>query len=193
MYDVLHDIAILRSILNDFVPFIRSDIVFWQLSDSGPFLNRYPKLTIAGILFCRGKLTTVECQLDHKIQEEKKKLIVSLSEHLSKWQANVKRKTLIEILGRLHSWEMYIAECIEDASDCSQHYLEEVYGRVYIQLLLDIVDNTKEANNIRARINKCDANLYKVFRKGQFVWDNALQIAFPSKDQWYLYGRPKTS
>ena len=127
MYDVLHDIAILRSILNDFVPFIRSDIVFWQLSDAGPFLNRYPKLTIAGILFCRDKLTTVECQLDHEIQEEKNKLIVSLSEHLSKWHANVKRKTLIEILGRLHSWEMYIAECIEDASACSQHYLEEVY------------------------------------------------------------------
>ena len=193
MYDVLHDIAILQSILNDFVPFIQSDIVFWQLSDPGPFLNRYPKLTIAGTLFCGRKLTTVECQLDHKIQDEKKKLIVSLSEHLDKWHANVTRKTLIEVLGRLRSWEMYIAECLEDASECSQYYLEEVYGRVYIQLLLDVLDNTKEADNIRARIKKSDANLCRGFRKEKFVWDNALQIAFPPKDQWYLYGRPKTS
>ena len=193
MYDVQHDIAILRSILNDFVPFIQSDVVFWQLSDSGPFLNRYPKLTVAGTLFCKHKLETVDGQLDHKIQKEKRKLILCLNEHLSKWHANVKRKTYVEILGRLRSWEMYIVECLEDANDCSQHYLEEVYGRVYIQLLLDVLDKTKETHTILARINKCDTNLYRVFRKGSFLWDSSLQVAFPVTNQWYLYGRPKTS
>ena len=153
MYDAAHDIAILKSILYDFVPFIQSDIVFWQLSKPGPFLNRYPKLTVAGILFCVRKLTMVECEIDCKIQDEKNKLVERLCDHLSLWHANVERKALIETLGRLTSWEIYIDECLEDANDCSQHYLEEVYGRVYIQLLLDILGDTKELKDIRIRIN----------------------------------------
>ena len=100
MYNALHDIAILKSILYDFVPFIQSEIVFWQLSKPGPFLNRYPKLTIDGILFCVHKLATVECIIEHKIQEEKNGLLKSLDDHLNQWNANVKRKALIEILGR---------------------------------------------------------------------------------------------
>ena len=191
MYDAAHDIAILKSILYDFVPFIQSDIVFWQLSKPGPFLNRYPKLTVAGILFCVRKLTMVECETEHKIQDEKNRLVERLCDHLSRWHANVERKALIETLGRLRSWEIYIDECLEDASDCSQHYLEEVYGRVYIQLLLEIMGDTKEINDIRNRINKCDNNLYRMFTSGQFIWDKDLQVAFPPKEQWYLYGRPR--
>ena len=190
MYDAAHDIAILKSILYDFVPFIQSDIVFWQLSKPGPFLNRYPKLTVAGILFCVRKLTMVECETEHKIQDEKNRLVERLCDHLSRWHANVERKALIETLGRLRSWEIYIDECLEDASDCSQHYLEEVYGRVYIQLLLDILGDTKELKDIRIRINKCDDNLYRMFNSGRFIWEKDLQIAFPPKEQWYLYGRP---
>ena len=184
MYNALHDIAILKSILYDFVPFIQSEIVFWQLSKPGPFLNRYPKLTIAGILFCAHKLATVECIIEHKIQEEKNGLLKSLDDHLNQWNANVKRKALIEILGRLRSW---------DANDWSQYYVEEIYGRVYIQLLLDILDDTKEIADIRTRINKCDDNLYKMFKKEQFIWEKDLQIAFPPKNQWYLYGRLRTT
>ena len=189
MYDALHDIAILKSILYDFVPFIQSDIVFWQLSKPGPFLNRYPKLTIAGILFCSHKLNTVDYKIGGKIQDEKNKLIGSLVNHLNQWNANVQRKAVVETLGRLRSWEIYINECIEDASEYSQYYLEEIYGRVYIQLLLDIIDETEEFADIRTRINKCDDNLYKMFKSGQFIWEKDLQIAFPPKDQWYLYGR----
>lgn len=193
MYDALHDIAILKSILYDFVPFIQSEIVFWQLSKPGPFLNRYPKLTIAGILFCAHKLATVECIIEHKIQEEKNGLLKSLDDHLNQWNANVKQKALIEILGRLRSWEIYIDECLEDANDWSQYYVEEIYGRVYIQLLLDILDDTKEIADIRTRINKCDDNLYKMFKREQFIWEKDLQIAFPPKNQWYLYGRLRTT
>ncbi|MDP6771429.1 MAG: hypothetical protein QF704_12085, partial [Anaerolineales bacterium] len=110
MYDAAHDIAILKSILYDFVPFIQSDIVFWQLSKPGPFLNRYPKLTVAGILFCVRKLTMIECEMEHKMQDEKNKLVERLCDHLSQWHANVKRKALVETLGRLTSWEIYIDE-----------------------------------------------------------------------------------
>ena len=193
MYDALHDIAILKSILYDFVPFIQSEIVFWQLSKPGPFLNRYPKLTIAGILFCVHKLATVECIIEHKIQEEKNGLLKSLDDHRNQRNVNVKRKALIEILGRLRSWEIYIDECLKDANDWSQYYVEEIYGRVYIQLLLDILDDTKEIADIRTRINKCDDNLYKMFKKEQFIWEKDLQIAFPPKNQWYLYGRLRTT
>ena len=93
----------------------------------------------------------------------------------------------------MRSWEIYIDECLKDANDWSQYYVEEIYGRVYIQLLLDILDDTKEIADIRTRINKCDDNLYKMFKREQFIWEKDLQIAFPPKNQWYLYGRLRTT
>ena len=82
MYKILDDIDLIKAILNDFVPFIRSNTVFWQLSNPGPFSKRYPILTIAGMLFCIQKLTTVKNNLNSKTLATKNTLVNQMNHNL---------------------------------------------------------------------------------------------------------------
>ena len=190
MSDLLHDLATLRVMAADFNDFVHSDTVFWQLSDAGPFRKRFPKLTIAGLLFCQHKLTVFGETLTAEKEAELRQVQTQVGHSLSKWRANVERKALREIGGRLHSWEWYLSDCREDPGDCAAHYATEVYARVYIHFLLRLLSDQSEANGARAQVGAADAELRTVFHLGAFVWEANLSAALPSEEYWFLYGRP---
>ena len=190
MSTALHDFATLKAMATDFNDFVRSDTVFWQLSDSGPFLKRYPKFTVAGLLFCRHKLAVFRGTLPAEKQAELQQVQTEVDQSLSSWRSNVERKALREIGGRLHSWEWYLSDCREDPGDCAAHYATEVCARVYIHFLLRLLSELHEADGARAQVGAADAELRTVFRPGAFVWEANLGAAFPSEEYWFLYGRP---
>ena len=193
MSDLLHELATLRAMATDFNDFVHSDTVFWQLSDAGPFQKRFPKLTIAGLLFCQHKLAVFGKTLTAEKEAELRQVQTQVGHSLSKWRANVERKALREIRGRLHSWRWYLSDCREHADDCTAHYVTEVFGRVYIHFLLQPLRKIPEAHSARVQVGAADAELRAVFRPGVFVWEAKLGAAFPSEEYWYMYGRPVNS
>lgn len=190
MSDLLHELATLRAMVKDFNDFVRSDTVFWQLSDSGPFLKRFPRLTIAGILFCQHKLAVLNERIPAENQEELQYILTQFDQSICNWRTNVERKALREIGGRLHSWKWYLSDCREDSGDCTVYYATEVYSRVYIHFLLKTLRNLSAANTARAQAEGADSELRTVFHTGTFVWDHDLSDAFPPEEYWFLYGRP---
>ncbi len=192
MSDVLHDLATLRAMATDFNDFVQSDTVFWQLSDAGPFRKRFPKLTIAGILFCQHNLTIFGEMLPTEKQAELQQTQIEVDHSLISWKSNVERKAVREIGGRLHSWEWYLSDCREDPGECASHYTAEVYARVYIHFLLQLLVELPAADSARVQVGAADTKLRTVFRPGTFVWAAELSAAFPSEDYWFLYGRPES-
>ena len=190
MSDLMYDLATLAAMAKDLKDFFQSDIVFWQLSDAGPFRKRFPKLTVAGLLFCQHKLSLLQDKIPPEKQTELDQVQTQVKGLLSIWHSNMERKAELEIDGRLHSWEWYLSDCNEDPQDCSEHYTTEVYARVYIHLLLRRFGNQTIAKRVRARVNAADTKLRTVFLAGKFVWEYDLKAAFPSQEYWFLYGRP---
>ena len=190
MSDMMYDLATLIAMARDLKYFFRSDIVFWQLSDAGPFQKRFPKLTVAGLLFCQHKRSVLQGTLPPEKQPELEQVQTQVRRSLSIWYSNVERKAVLEIGGRLHSWEWYLSDCSEDPRDCSEHYTTEVYARVYIHFLLQLLGNKTISERARAKVDGADAKLRAVFVAGAFVWDSDLRAAFPSKEYWFLYGQP---
>ena len=176
----------------DFNDFVRSDTVFWQLSDAGPFRKRFPKLTVAGLLFCRHKLAVFRGTLQGEKQAELQQVQTGVDRSLSSWRSNVERKALHEIGGRLHSWEWYLSNCREDPDDCAADYTTEVYARVYIHFLLQLLSELPAAESARAQLDVADAELRSVLRPGPFVWEGDLIAAFPREEYWFLHGRPSS-
>ncbi|MDP7260285.1 MAG: hypothetical protein QF376_05340, partial [Anaerolineales bacterium] len=179
-----------KAMATDFNDFVRSDTVFWQLTDSGPFLKRYPKFTLAGLLLCQHKLAVFRGTLSAEKQAELQQVQAEIDQWLSSWRSNVERKALREIGGRLHSWEWYLSDCRVDPGDCAAHYATEVYARVYIHFLVRLLSELPEVDGARAQVGAADAELRTVFRPGAFVWEANLGAAFSSEEYWFLYGRP---
>ncbi|MDP6792997.1 MAG: hypothetical protein QF660_02970 [Anaerolineales bacterium] len=193
MSDLLHDLATLRAMAADFNDFVHSDTVFWQLSDAGPFRKRFPKLTVGGLLFCQHKLVLLQDTLPPENQIKLHQLQAQLEQYLSGWRSNVEQKALREIGGRLHSWKWYLSDCREDPSDCTAEYATEVYARVYIHLLLQLLSKLPAAKHARDQTSAADADLRGVFSHGAFVWESKLSAAFPSEEYWFLYGHPSVT
>tara|TARA_B100000945_G_C20424496_1_gene619661 strand:+ start:4644 stop:5225 length:582 start_codon:yes stop_codon:yes gene_type:complete len=193
MYNILDDIAAFKAMLNDFVPFVQSPTIFWKLSNPGPFMKRYPTLTIAGIIFCMEKLTKVQTDLDSNTTNQKNNLVAQMNYNLSKWNDLLIRKSLFEINSRLRSWKIYVDDCINDINDYDKYYTEEIYGRVYIHLLLQTLKNHDQISILQNKVHVYDRQLAQLFVENTFLWDESLQIVFPRKNYWYLYGRLKTT
>lgn len=190
MSDLRHDLATFRAMATDFNDFVRSETVFWQLSDSGPFRKRFPKLTVAGLLFYQHRLAVFRGTLPAGKQVELQQVQTEVDRSLSNWHSNVERKALREIGGRVRSWEWYLSECRDDPDDCAAHYPTEVYNRVYIHFLLQLLRELPATNSVRAQVGAADAELRAVFRPGAFVWEADWIAAFPNEEYWFLYGWP---
>ena len=178
------DLSALRAMLADFERYIISDEIFWELSERGPASNRYPKLTLGGLLLIVQRLGG---QADPEIQ-------AALTEQkvlFGRWRSNVERKALREIKTRLTAWNHFLHDCQENPSQCHDYYPTEVLARTYLTLLLNQVETLKDAEDYRRAVAAADNALRNEFKAGPFVWDAALAPQFNATQFWYLYGRPR--
>ena len=189
-YSAAHDLAVLVSMAGDFDDFVKSDVVFWQLTDDGPLLNRYPKLTVAGLLFCMHKLHLLPDLLAPAQHARCAAQISAVRENFSAWRANIERKAVREFAGRLRSWSWFVDEACLEQKAAVRHYAQEAYGRMYLHLLLDLLQNHSTHAALAAQVATCDQRLRSVWAPARFVWDAQLQPAFPAAVYWFLYGVP---
>lgn len=189
-YSAAHDLAVLASMAGDFDEFIKSDVVFWQLTDDGAMLNRYPKLTVAGVLFCMHKLQLLPELLAPAQHARCAAQISTVRENISAWRANIERKAVREFAGRLRSWSWFVDEAGLEQKAAVRHYAQEAYGRTYLHLLLELLQNHSTHAALAAQVASCDMRLRSVWAPARFVWDAQLQPAFPADVFWFLYGVP---
>jgi hypothetical protein len=173
-----NDLATLEAFLSEFNPYLKSDVVFWNVGKSNT-----PALTLGGILFLRRTLSARRTQLDPEQSKEFARLDLLANDLLNRWMANVEKKTLSEISSRLNVWDSAFDELAD-------HYPQAVYSRLYLALLMPIVAHLDEAERFRQRLSGLDSRLRGMFTVGNFVWDAAIAPTFPRELFWYLYGKP---
>ncbi|MBI5079708.1 MAG: hypothetical protein HZB17_00170 [Chloroflexi bacterium] len=173
-----NDIVTLEAFLSEFDPYLKSDVVFWNVGKANA-----PALTLGGILFLRRTLSARRTQLDPKQSKNFDRLDLLVNDLLNRWMANVEKKTLSEISSRLNVWDAAF-------DDLADHYPQAVYSRVYLALLMPLVARLAEAERFRQRLSGLDSRLRGMFTTGNFIWDAAIAPAFPRELFWYLYGKP---
>ena len=190
MYSPSRDLDILTAMVEDLEAFIRSDVIYWQLSDAGPFIARNPKLTVGGLMLYRHRLAALYMSLTPEDQITYTQLSAHLERQIVVWQANLERKALREIHARLGPWAWYLDDCSYRPHDCASSYPDDVYGRTYLQLLFKVQSEDSNAVLVRAQMDQLDSQLRSMFTSGDFAWDVALEPAFPATEFWFLHGQP---
>jgi hypothetical protein len=186
MIDPARDVGLLRSIAADLEAYLKSDIVYWSLTDAGPMRQHYPQLTLGGLLFAQARLRVLASRLDPQQQTELSEVSQQIVATRARWPANWLRKAEREIETRVSAWAR--AVCEASLAD----YPAAVQSRLMLGLLLDdLAEETSSALiQQRARLATLDSLLRARFKPGSFALDDDLQPAFPADDFWYLYGQP---
>ncbi len=186
MSDATRDLGLLRSIAADLEAYLKSDVVYWSLTDSGSIRQHYPQLTLGGLLFAQARLQAMAGRLSPPQHTELAEVSQRIAGIRARWRANWLRKAEREAATRLNAW----ARAVREPSQGD--YPAAVQSRLMLALLLDDAGDESAPGlaGARARLSTLDSLLRGRFEPGRFALDDDLQPAFPAEAFWYLYGRP---
>jgi len=181
------DLVTLGAFLADFDAYLKSDVVFWPMGGKA----HMPALTLGGLLFVRRRLSARQARLDPARLTEYTALDREADSSFARWPVNIEKKAVKEISSRLNVWASALDECTDSPAACAENYSASVTNRVYLAMLLPMVEKVAAAEAHRSRLALLDQRLRNLIISGEFVWDAELVPAFPQQEFWFLYGRPQ--
>ena len=184
-----HDWAYLQAALADLQDYILSNDLYRPLHLSHkPGSAQAPQLTIGSLALTLANLSAQPLSGDQASD------LAALKQRIdalrSEWRSNWGRKAAKEFGSRLNLWQQYIRELRGDPRGQARYYPGEVRQRTILQLLrAEILESIPAHEEEQVTLN--DTLLRGLTEPGPFVWEAAVQAAFPASDYWFLYVQVK--
>lgn len=167
------DLTTLALMADNLHPYLLSDQPAWPLG------GRAPQLTLGQLWLTRQRLTAAP----EAVRQRAAPLEHALDTELNRWPAHAERQAAHEAHMRLNLWRAYLND---DERTSLTHYRTDVTHRVLLALLGQRYPAVLATPDLAA----LEAGWRARFAPGPFVWDAALQAAFPAETFWFLYGLP---
>ena len=188
MLDAEHEMAYLREAVPLLKDYLLARDTAWQLPGVvGDGKQPYTMLTIGPLLFMlkrlkARKMATNELEELGKYEEQ---IFQEKIHNESAW----KKKAGQDLGNRLRLWQATWDEYKKDQQAVVAAYPTAVAQRVMMQLLWEEIEPAGLlAVPMQFAMEYLDANMRMLFQYGDFIWEEALQPAFPEETYWYLYG-----
>lgn len=182
------DLGILEAMAAEMDDYLRSQSLFWPLPDPS-----MPRLTLGGYLMRQHRLLALRQYLDADEQERLDKAVEQYNEALVEKVVRFEARAHEELHARLRQWSEYIRELCKESLAAGDYYPSAVDTRVMIKSLLDKLEKPPYVLDRRVfdELSAFDRALHNYWRPDDFVWPVEWKPAYPEKDYWYLYGRPR--
>ena len=187
----LHDLAVVEAMVAELEPYLKSDILYWQLSPSPPISPPAPLLTLGGILLRAHRLTGQQQALDTAQQTRLAAAKATLDRATDEWSAHIGQRLERELKARLDSWQWFVEDCEAQKQTCITYYATEAELRTVIELLIAYGDRLGDLALQRRRLRGLDGRFRRWFKEGDFVWRAELEPVYPKGQFWWLHGRPE--
>jgi hypothetical protein len=165
------DLQFLMESLPQLQDYLLSKELYWPLSAA------LPRLSLGAVLLALARMSVIQ-------PDKAQKLRGQLEAIRAKWKVAWEQKAAREMANRLRLWSNFLSDYSSAPDQQAGFYPQEVRGRVILQLLLAEAPAAPE----KSALADLDAMLKFRLVSGNFVWDVALQPAFPKTDYWFLYG-----
>lgn len=162
--------------LSDAIPQLKSYLLSDDIYRS---LGADPQMTLGNVLMAEANLDAAASLSATDKQ--------AIAEAKKEWRTAWEKKAEREFAARLRQWMNYVSELGENASRHASYYRNEVRARALLELLAG------EASGLSSQLGAADSMLRSLTTSGDFVWDDALQGAYPKDKYWFLYVKIKTS
>ncbi len=174
------ELAICQRMVADLEDYVKSDVLYWHVTEPNPLGSHMPRLTIGGLLEAqvRAEAAHVDAQAVAAVRARHDQIRAAHA-------ALYVNKAIHELHSRLDTWK---TDLLDDLGRKEQIlYAQDVRMRAKIYLLEQAlgVDLPAVLKTYREQL---DLELYEVFVPGAFVWDERLQPFFPKDPCWWLYG-----
>lgn len=181
------DLEILEEMAAEMDSYLKSDVLFWPMKN-----GNMPRLTVGGYLMRQHRLLSLESLLD---DDEKSRLDAAVSqfnEALVEKIVRFENHGNQELEARLRQWGEYLKDLSRESSSAA-YYATAVEPRAMITAIVNKLKLPPYQLNDRVyqQMNMLDNNLRRRWHRGEFVWPEEWQPAYPEAIYWWLYGSPR--
>ena len=180
------DLVILAAMASQMDDYLKSDILFWKMGQSG-----MPMLTLGGYLMRQYRLLTLSDLLSAAEQVEMETAVIQFNTALVEKIVRFEAKAHTELEARIRQFEAYLRD-LRNGQVTGMNYGTAVEPRAMIAALIDKLHMApfQLDRQIPNRVENLDRNLRQRWAKGEFIWPEAWQPAYPIDEFWWLYGKP---
>jgi hypothetical protein len=164
--------------------YLKSDVLYWPVSEPNPLGSHMPQLTIGALLEALTRADAGRADLPPGQQQELQTVRQQLDRIRAAHPALYAGKAIHELHSRLTAYRANLADAQRKTKGL---YTQDAHVRAKIYLLEQSLGSDMTPELLQQR-EEIDQELYEVFVPGEFIWDARLQAAFPKKPCWWLYG-----
>jgi hypothetical protein len=186
------NIDLAEAMVDEFEAYLLSNELFWPIGRPPlPGNPPFPRLALGGLLLTLDELAAQEGALSPRLFGRYGHLRLQFDALFTKWASACEAKAGRELASRVNLWQAYLDE-LEEAPRWAEDYPHEVRQRVMASRLGTMARLHPDVAPQLQRLRELDARLRRAFRRGQFVWDEALRAVYSEEYFWFLYGTPGT-
>lgn len=181
------DLQIIESAASDLKDYLLSPHLFWTLSRTPTSTYQFSKGTIGRLLFCVHRLNALQGDLTPDQLIRFRTVEPHISDELDRWSVQAEDKAHRDIKSRLNNWTHYLEELQDNSKRFAPEYPTQAEGRTVISLLIDF----SRSSDVDQLLHALDTHLQDLVIPADFIWNAAMQRAFPREDFWWLYVTPR--
>lgn len=191
-YSVDQDLREAEAMTKALENYLKGDTLYASTGGGFFAFGNMPTLTIGALLMRLRRLGVLRMQLSTEQRERLADLNRQHEAIRNQWRAHYEKKMLWEANSRLDAIRQYFGE-VSTPGDAASNYPPEQLRRTIVQELLTAMDDMRiESAELDTKVNQIDSRLDGIAtERTGFLWDTQLEPAYPQKDYWWLYRKPR--
>lgn len=184
-FNIGQDLHIFAAMVEHLTPYVYEDELFGHIN------NSLPKLTLGGLLMRRYRLHALQDMLRDEQAQAFHDAESQLQSIRYEWLSHYRNKLIQEFDSRTHAIQWFLEDCARTPQSCDANWPNEAEKRTIIAHLADeAIEQDAFSPSKQQLLNALDQNMRRFYRKGDFIWDPALEKIYRPDRFWWLYGRP---
>jgi len=182
------DLQILAAMATEMEAYLNSDVLFWRMSKFST-----PALTLGGYLMRQHRLLLLQDLLSQSQQADLASAATLYNSCLVERIVRFEQKAHRELDARMRQWGEYLKDVDREVAAKTSNYSTAVEVRAMISSITDQLQLAPYnlSQQVSKQVSLLDSQLRRSWKRGDFVWPDAWQPAYPSAEYWWLYGKPK--
>ncbi|MAS37036.1 MAG: hypothetical protein CL610_23755 [Anaerolineaceae bacterium] len=193
-YSIDQDLSEAETMVDGLETYLKGSELYTSVGGGFLAFGNQPTMTVGVLLMRLRRLHILEAQLNQQQREKLGSINHRHAQIRDEWRAHYEKKLLREAKSRLDSIRQYFAD-VNQNREAINIYQPEQFRRTVVQ---DVLGAMKDMRILSAELDQkvaaVDAQLRVLANeRTAFLWDPQLEPAYPEKDYWWLYRKPRTA
>ncbi len=192
-YDIDQDVREAEAMIKGFAEYLKGSELYSSISGGFLGFGQMPSLTTGALVMRVRRLTIIKDQLTNAQWDRVNVVQAQYVDIRDEWRAHFEKKVLWEAKSRLDVIDQYFKEAARDMELAANAYKPEQLRRTIVEDLREVMAELKiDHEEVETKARQVDSRLRGLaVENAGFLWDAALEPAYPQKDYWWLYRKPR--